>query len=275
MTTPQSTQLSPTAQGLPLAGKCAVVTGASRGIGRSIALALAANGADVAVSARTSADLATLADEITRLGRKAVAIVCDVTDPQQVQTRLVGGVLGGGLGGIDILVNNAGNAGSARFRDHPDELWHRMLDINLTSVYYVTKAFAGPLMDQRSGRIITVASIASKVGGRYIAAYTAAKHGVLGLTRALAAEMLPYNVTVNAICPGYVDTPMTDGNVANMAARTGMSEEQVRETLARSSPQNRLMEPEEVANIAVFLALDASKGITGQAINLDGGGVVY
>src|SRR5215469_1277857 len=275
MTTPQSTQTSKSTPGLPLAGKRAVVTGASRGIGRSIALALAANGADVAVSARTSADLATLADEITRLGRKAVAIVCDVTDPQQVQARLADGVLGGGLGGLDILVNNAGNAGSARFRDHPDELWHRMLDINLTSVYYVTKALAGPLMDQRSGRIITVASIASKVGGRYIAAYTAAKHGVLGLTRALAAEMLPFNVTVNAICPGYVDTPMTDGNVANMAARTGMSEEQVRMTLARSSPQNRLMEPEEVANIAVFLALEASKGITGQAINLDGGGVVY
>jgi NAD(P)-dependent dehydrogenase (short-subunit alcohol dehydrogenase family) len=275
MTTQQTTQTSTATPGLPLAGKRAVVTGASRGIGRSIALTLATNGADVAVSARTSADLATLADEITRMGRKAVAIVCDVTDPQQVQTRLADGVLGGGLGGIDILVNNAGNAGSARFRDHPDELWHRMLDINLTSVYYVTKALAGPLMDQRSGRIITVASIASKVGGRYIAAYTAAKHGVLGLTRALAAEMLPYNVTVNAICPGYVDTPMTDDNVANMAARTGMPEEQVRETLARSSPQNRLMEPEEVANIAVFLALDASKGITGQAINLDGGGVVY
>jgi NAD(P)-dependent dehydrogenase (short-subunit alcohol dehydrogenase family) len=262
-------------QDLPLSGKRAVVTGASRGIGRAIALALAANGANIAVSSRTQSDLDPLAAEIERMGRRAVAIQCDVTDPQQVIARLASAVLGDGLGGIDILVNNAGNAGSARFRDHPDDLWHRMLAINLTSVYYVTKVFAKPLMDQRSGRIITVASIASKVGGRYIAAYTAAKHGVLGLTRALAAEMLPYNVTVNAICPGYVDTPMTDANVANMVGMTGRSEEQVRATLASSSPQNRLMEPEEVANIAVFLALDASKGITGQAINLDGGGVVY
>jgi NAD(P)-dependent dehydrogenase (short-subunit alcohol dehydrogenase family) len=262
-------------QTLPLAGKRAVVTGASRGIGRAIALALATNGADIAVSSRTQSDLDTVAAEIERLGRRAVVIQCDVTDPQQVNARLAGAVLGGGLGGIDILVNNAGNAGSARFRDHPDELWHHMLAVNLTSVYYVTKVFAQPLMDQHNGRIITVASIASKVGGRYIAAYTAAKHGVLGLTRALAAEMLPYNVTVNAICPGYVDTPMTDANVANMVGLTGRSEEHVRATLASSSPQNRLMEPEEVANIAVFLALDASKGITGQAINLDGGGVVY
>ncbi len=257
-----------------LAGKRAVVTGASRGIGRSIALALAENGADVAVCARSHDDIEALAGEIKRMGRRSVAIACDVTDQQQVQAHLAGGVLGG-FGGIDILVNNAGNAGSAKFLDHPDELWHRMLAINLTSVYYVTKAFARPLIEQRSGRIITVASIASKVGGRYIAAYTAAKHGVLGLTRALAAEMLPYNVTVNAICPGYVDTPMTDANVANMIARIGWTEDRVRAELAKSNPQNRLIEPEEVANIAVFLALDASKGITGQAINLDGGGVVY
>jgi NAD(P)-dependent dehydrogenase (short-subunit alcohol dehydrogenase family) len=257
-----------------LAGKRAVVTGASRGIGRSIALALAENGADVAVCARSREEIEALAGEIKAMGRKSAAIVCDVTDQRQVQENLLGGALGP-LGGIDILVNNAGNAGSAKFVDHPDELWHRMLAINLTSVYYVTKAFAPRFVEQRSGRIITVASIASKVGGRYIAAYTAAKHGVLGLTRALAAEMLPYNITVNAICPGYVDTPMTDGNIANMTRLTGRSEEQVRATLASSSPQNRLMEPEEVANIAVFLALDASKGITGQAINLDGGGVGY
>ncbi len=257
---------------LVLSGKRAVVTGAGRGIGRSIALALANAGADVAVTARTSSELDTLVGEISALGRRSLAVTCDVTDSEQVKH--MASTLLEGLGGIDILVNNAGNAGSHKFLNHPDELWHRMLAINLTSVYYVCKAFAPALVEQRSGRIITIASIASRVGGGYIAAYTAAKHGVLGLTRALAVELLPYNITVNAICPGYVDTPMTDGSVANISARTGMSESQAREILEKASPQKRLIEPEEVASIAVFLALDSSKGITGQAINIDGGGVM-
>ncbi len=259
-------------QTLVLSGKRAVVTGAGRGIGRSIALALANAGADVAVTARTGAQLDTLVGEIQALGRRSLAVSCDVTDPEQVKH--MASTLLAGLGGVDILVNNAGNAGSHKFLNHSDELWHRMLAVNLTSVYYVTKAFAPKLIEQRSGRIITIASIASRVGGGYIAAYTAAKHGVLGLTRALAVELLPYNITVNAICPGYVDTPMTDGSVANISARTGMSEAQARETLAKSSPQHRLIEPEEVASIAVFLAQDSSKGITGQAINIDGGGIM-
>ncbi len=255
-----------------LAGKRAVVTGAGRGIGRSIALAFANAGADVAVTARTSAELDQLVSEIQSVGRRGLAVSCDVTDPQQVQHMAASVVES--LGGIDILVNNAGNAGSHKFLNHSDELWHRMLAVNLTSVYYVTKAFAPKLVEQRYGRIINIASIASRVGGSYIVAYTAAKHGVLGLTRALAVELLPYNITVNAICPGYVDTPMTDGSVSNIASRTGMSEAQARETLEKTSPQRRLIEPEEVASIALFLAQDISKGITGQAINIDGGGVM-
>jgi NAD(P)-dependent dehydrogenase (short-subunit alcohol dehydrogenase family) len=179
-----------------------------------------------------------------------------------------------GLGGLDILVNNAGNAGSHKLLNHPDELWHRMLAINLTSVYYVSKACLPTLTEQKSGRIINIASIASRVGGSYIAAYTASKHGVLGLTRAMAVEMLPYNITVNAICPGYVDTPMTDASVSNMVARTGMSAEKAREYLAKTSPQNRLITPEEVAASVVFLALESSKGISGQALNIDGGGTM-
>ncbi|HEV7127372.1 MAG TPA: SDR family oxidoreductase, partial [Ktedonobacterales bacterium] len=127
---------------------------------------------------------------------------------------------------------------------------------------------------QRGGRIITIASIASRVGSKYIAAYTASKHGVLGLTRALAAELVPYDITVNAICPGYVNSPMTAANVAGMAARTGTTEEQIRATLEQLSPQQRLIEPEEVAAIAVFLAMETSRGITGQAINVDGGSVM-
>ncbi len=264
MTTPQS---------LPLAGKRAVVTGASRGIGRSIALALANAGADVAVTARTKAELDELADEIARMGRQAIAIACDVTNQRQVQTDLASRVLGAWRG-IDILVNNAGASGSAKFLGHDDELWHRMLDINLTSVYYVTKAFVPAMVAQRSGRIITIASIAARTGATYIAAYAASKHGVLGLMRALAVELNPSNITVNCVCPGYVDTPMTDRSIANVAAKTGMGEQQAREALEKMSPQGRLVQPEEVARIAVFLADPASASITGQAINVDGGSVM-
>jgi NAD(P)-dependent dehydrogenase (short-subunit alcohol dehydrogenase family) len=257
---------------LPLAGKRAIVTGAGKGIGRSIALALAQAGADVGVTARTIGDLEHLVGEIQALGRRSVAVTCDVTDADQVQHMAT--TLQEGLGGLDILVNNAGNAGSHKMLNHPDELWHRMLAVNLTSVYYVCKTFLPTFTEQRSGRIINIASIASRVGGRYVAAYTASKHGVLGLTRALAVEMLPYNITVNAVCPGYVDTPMTAASVSNMVVRTGMSEAQAREWLAKTSPQNRLISPEEVASVVVFLALESSKGITGQAINIDGGGTM-
>ena len=262
----------PTDSNLTLAGKRAVVTGAGRGIGHSIAVALAQAGADVAVSARTATELEQLVAEIQAMGRQGLAVSCDVTDPQQVQSMVAKSLEG--LGGVDILVNNAGNADSHKFLNHPDELWHRMLAVNLTSVYYVTKAFVPTLVEQRWGRIINIASIASRVGGSYIAAYTAAKHGVLGLTRALATELMRYNITVNAICPGYVNTPMTDASVRNISSRTGMPEAQARETLEKTSPQGRLMEPEEIAAVAVFLAQDISKGITGQAINIDGGGVM-
>jgi len=257
---------------LTLKGKRAVVTGAGRGIGRSIALALAQAGADVAVTARTASELESLVAEIGALQRKGMAVACDVTSAEQVQ-HMAKTVLAG-MGGIDILVNNAGNAGSHKFVTHPDELWQRMLSVNLTSVYYVTKAFVPMLIEQRGGRIINIASIASRVGGQYIAAYTAAKHGVLGLTRALATELLAYNITVNAICPGYVNTPMTDASVSNIMSRTGMDEKKAREALEKSSPQHRLIEPDEVAAIAVFLSQDICKGITGQAINIDGGGVM-
>ncbi|HEY1348594.1 MAG TPA: SDR family NAD(P)-dependent oxidoreductase [Ktedonobacteraceae bacterium] len=254
---------------LPLAGKRAVVTGAGKGIGRSIALALARAGADVAVTARTASDIERLVGDIRALGRAAVAVTCDVTEAEQVQHMAT--TLLEGLGGLDILVNNAGNAGSHKLLDHSDELWHRMLAVNLTSVYYVCKAFLPVFIDQRGGRIINIASIASRAGGKYVAAYTASKHGVLGLTRALAVELLPYNVTVNAVCPGYVDTPLTDASVSHMVARTGMSEAQARAWLAQTSPQNRLISPEEVASVVVFLALESSQGICGQALNLDGG----
>ncbi|HEY3230055.1 MAG TPA: SDR family NAD(P)-dependent oxidoreductase [Roseiflexaceae bacterium] len=258
---------------LPLAGRRAVVTGAGRGIGHAIALALAAAGTDVALCARSHAELEQVAEELRALGRRALALPCDVTNAAAV-ARMAEEVTAG-LGGIDILVNNAGAAASHKFVDHPDELWHYMLAVNLTSVYYVTKAFVPQMVAQRSGRVITIASIAAKIGARYTAAYTASKHGVLGLTRALAAELVGYNITVNAICPSYVDTPMTDGSIANIVKRTGMSEAQARETLEKMSPQARLIAPEEIAALTVYLAQESSRGITGQAINVDGGAVMF
>jgi NAD(P)-dependent dehydrogenase (short-subunit alcohol dehydrogenase family) len=258
---------------MPLHSRRALVTGAGRGIGRSVALALATAGADVALSARSRDELEQLAEELRGLGRRALALPCDVTDSEQV-ARMAGAV-SAEWGGVDILINNAGAAASHKFVGHSDELWHHMLAVNLTSVYYVTKALVPPMIAQRWGRVITVASVAAKVGARYIAAYTAAKHGALGLTRALATELVGYNITVNAICPGYVDTPMTDGSVANIVQRTGMNQEQARETLAKTSPQNRLIEPDEVAALAVYLAQESARGITGQAINVDGGSVMF
>lgn len=261
------------AQDMPLGGKRAVITGASKGIGRAIATAYAVAGADVALVARDEGELTALAGELRTHGGKAFPIVCDVTDAAAVG-KMAEQVLAE-MHGIDILVNNAGIARSHKLVGHPDELWNRILTTNLTSVYLVTKALVQPMLDQRSGRIVNIASIAGKVGGRYVIAYTASKHGVIGLTRALAAELVNSGITVNAVCPGYVDTPMTEAAIANITAHTAMSAERARDTLERTNPQQRLIEPEEVASVALFLALETSKGITGQAINVDGGAVMF
>ncbi len=258
---------------LPLQGRRAIVTGGTGGIGYSIVLALAKAGADVAVVARNPARLQAVTKEIEALGRRGLPISCDITNPEQIER--MADEAGQGLGGVDILVNNAGGAESHKFLGHPDALWHKMIALNMTSAYHVTKAISPLMVEQQWGRIINIASIAAKIGGRYITAYTASKHGVLGFTRALALELIPYNITVNAICPGYVDTPMTGAAIDNIARRAGMSQAKARESLEKVSPQNRLIEPEEVAAVAVMLAQDISKGITGQAINVDGGSVMW
>lgn len=253
--------------------KVALVTGGSRGIGEAIALALAGTGIAVAVAARTAADIQRVAAAIRERGGEALPVVCDVTQPEAIAAAVA--QVRQALGPITILVNNAGAADSHKFLGHPDALWHHMINANLNSVYYVTKAVVPMMVEARWGRIINIASIAAKAGGKYIAAYTASKHGVLGLTRALALELVPYNITVNAICPGYVDTPMTDRAIANIVARTGMSPAEARAALEKMSPQNRLMTPQEVAHVALMLVNDEARGITGQAINVDGGAVMF
>ncbi len=253
--------------------RVAWVTGAGRGIGAVIARELAKCEIRVAVSARTTSDVENIANEIRAGGGEAFAVMCDVTQPdsianavQQIQEK---------FGAITILVNNAGVGGSHKFIGHDDALWHKIIATNLDSVYYITKAVAPMMVAENWGRIINIASVASKVGSKYTAAYTASKHGVLGLTRALAAEFISNNITVNAICPAYVDTPMTDATIANMQKRTKMSEADARAYLEKLSPQNRLVTSEEIAHVALMLIDENARGITGQAINVDGGMVMY
>jgi NAD(P)-dependent dehydrogenase (short-subunit alcohol dehydrogenase family) len=249
-----------------------LVTGAGRGIGRAIALALAGGGCSLALTARTLDELQATAALIAEAGGTCLPIVCDVTRPAAVAG--LAGEVEARLGGVDILVNNAGRGGSHAFLGHPDQLWEEMLAVNLTSVYQVTKACVGGMVERRWGRIVNIASVAASSGARYVAAYTAAKHGVLGLTRALAVEFAAYGVTVNAVSPGYVDTPMTEHSIANIAARTGRSPAAARAALERTNPQQRLIEPDEVAAAVVFLAQESSGGITGLDLRIDAGGTL-
>ncbi|HXQ72829.1 MAG TPA: SDR family NAD(P)-dependent oxidoreductase [Pyrinomonadaceae bacterium] len=247
-----------------LTGKTALITGGGRGIGRAIALVFAQHGARVAVAARTREQVETVAQEI---GDNAVALVCDVSNPDQV-AEILADIK------PDILVNNAGIAESATFVTTTDEMWHRHIAINLSGTFYCTRAALPSMLERGWGRIINIASIAAKTGAPYVAAYTASKHGVLGLTRSLALEVANRGITVNAICPGYVDTEMVSRGVETITAKTGRSAEEALNALKKMSPQNRLTTPEEIAALALLLASDEGRGINGQGINIDGGSVL-
>lgn len=256
-----------------LRGKTALITGASRGIGRAIAVAFANEGAALAVSARSLDSLESLAKEITDSGGRALAVPLDVTDPDSIveaKARVTEV-----LGTVQILVNNAGIAKSVKVLAMDDDHWQRHLDVNLTGAFRVTRAFLPPMVEAGWGRVINIASTAAKVGFQYTAAYCASKHGLLGFTRALALEMARVGVTVNAICPGFVRTDMASEAARNIAKKTGKSEREAAQWLEARSPQNRLMEPDEVAAVAVLLASEDARGINGQGINIDGGAVVY
>ncbi|HEX3253765.1 MAG TPA: SDR family NAD(P)-dependent oxidoreductase [Pyrinomonadaceae bacterium] len=252
------------------AAKTALITGGGRGIGRAIALAFAREGLRIAVAARTAEQVEQVAAEI---GNDSIGLVCDVSDPESV-TRMFSDVRER-LGDADILVNNAGIAESATIVNTTDELWHRHLAINLSGTFYCTRAALPAMLKKGWGRVINIASIAGKTGAPYIAAYSASKHGVMGLTRSIALEVASSGVTVNAICPGYVDTDMVSRGVERITSRTGRTAEEALDTLKKMSPQNRLVTPEEVAAIALLLASEDGRGINGQGINIDGGSVFY
>ena len=258
-----------------LENRIALITGGGRGIGRAVAFAFAHEGARVAVAARTVAQIERVAEEINEEGGlKAMAVACDVSDQESV-AKAFSQVTEKFGRAVDILVNNAGIAESAPLVKTDDELWQRHIGINLSGTFYCTRAALPSMIERGWGRIINIASIAGKTGAPYIAAYTASKHGVLGLTRSVAVEMATKGITVNAICPGYVETDMAAHAVEKITAKTGKTADEALDILKRMSPQNRLVTPEEVAALALLLASEEGRGITGQAINIDGGSVLF
>jgi NAD(P)-dependent dehydrogenase (short-subunit alcohol dehydrogenase family) len=252
---------------LPLAGHHAVVTGAGRGIGLAIAAALAGAGARVTLMgrdrARLDAAVATLPD--------AAGITVDVTDEASVRSAF--GAARERCGPVAVLVNNAGQAESAPFARTDLALFQRMVAVNLTGTFLCTREALPDMLAEGSGRIVNIASTAGLVGYAYVSAYCAAKHGVVGLTRALALETAKRGITVNAVCPGYTETDIVRDAVANIVSKTGKTEAEARETLTARNPQGRMVQPGEVADAVLWLASPGAAAITGQAISVSGGEV--
>ncbi len=254
-------------RGMETNGRIALVTGASRGIGAAIGAALAADGHRVAWAARDRIALERLVD-----AHGGLAVPMDVTDEASVQGGL--DLVAAELGPVDVLVNNAGVAESAPLARVTDESWERTLAVNLTAPFRLTRAVVPGMVARGFGRVVFVASNAGLTGYRYTAAYCASKHGVVGLMRALAAELATTGVTVNAVCPGFVDTDMSAAAIARIQRATGRSAEAARGLLEDLNPQKRLIQPDEVAHAVRMLLGDAARGIHGQAIAVDGGQVM-
>lgn len=258
-----------------LENKLAFITGGGRGIGREIALTFAREGANVVVVARSENQVAQVAEEIqNEFGVNALGVVCDVADVESVSKAFAATKEHFGTM-PDILVNNAGIAESAPFHKTSDELWHRIIEINLTGTFYCTREALPSMLEKQWGRIINIASIAGKAGAPYIAAYVASKHGVVGMTRSLAVEVAAKGITVNAICPGYVETEMAQYAIDNIVSKTKVSAEEAKKYLESQSPQQRMVTVQEIAALAILLASEEGRGINAQAINIDGGSVQH
>lgn len=248
-----------------LEGKHALVTGGGSGVGLSIVNALMDAGASVTVTGRNKDTL----DAVAATSPLITSAVCDVTDAAAVERLFA--AINAGHGGADIVVANAGAAESVPFSKLSLSDWQAMIDVNLTGVFLTMQAGLLGMSDKGWGRIVSIASVAGLKGYGYVAAYCAAKHGVVGLTRAVAVEVARSGVTVNAVCPGYTQTPMLDRTLDNIAEKTGRSREDAAKTLLRGNPTGRFVEPEEVAQSVLWLCGPHSGAVTGQAISISGG----
>ncbi len=250
-----------------LSGRHALITGGGTGIGAAIARALADEGAAVSLAGRRKAPL----DEVAGSLRNAAAIVADVT--KEADCVAMAAAARAAHGPIDIVIANAGAATSAPFAQMDLSHWLGMIDVNLTGAFLTVKAALADLTRQSAGvrRIVFISSTAGQKGYPYVAAYCAAKHGVVGLARALSLELAPSGLTVNAVCPGYTDTPLLDVAAEKISAKTGRSREDARAMLARDNPSGRLVKPEEVARAVLWLCMPSAASVNGEAIAITGG----
>lgn len=257
------------AAGGRLQGRHALVTGGGSGIGAAIALALRAQGARVTVLGRRPDVLQGLVQQNPEFLH---AVCADVADAGQVAAAFADAA--NHFGPISILINCAGQASSAPFLKTDMALWQQMLAVNLTGTFVCTQAVLPQMLQSGWGRIVNVASTAGLTGYAYVAAYCAAKHGVIGLTKSLALEVAKKGITVNAVCPGYTETDILRESIANVVAKTGRSEADARAEFAKGNPQGRIVQPAEVADAVLWLCGEGASSITGQSISVSGGEVM-
>ncbi len=250
---------------MTLSNRHALVTGGGTGVGAAIATALSNSGAKVTICGRRKEPL----EEIAASAENIAAVVCDVTDETSLAACV--GEATADSGPIDIAVANAGAASATPFLKMALDDFDAMLNVNLKGVFNLWRATAPHMKDNGWGRLVAVASIAGLRGHSYVSGYCAAKHGVVGLTRALAHEFAASGITVNAVCPGYVETDMLEGAIGNIVAKTGMSHEEAADTLRRGNPQNRFIQPSEVADAVLWLCGEGAASVNGSAIPITGG----